>query len=262
MASSTTRIVREALCQYNVRTLPDSRTRAEITLSEAEFLDNLAACVSQVDAIYADCAATYSDFDLSVTDFRDAVIRAVNKCLVSVAPESATPSRQAIARFIGDLQCHDLYLALACARGNEPAWWEFDRKHRSFIENWARHLARAGTDADEAIDAVYVELFGTKVVGGVRLSKFRTYTGRGTLRGWLRTVILHAVVDLYRGRQSEISLDDWCAGGDEKREQAAWPVARQGTEELMMASLVRERYRLAMPRESIPENDLRRAILN
>jgi RNA polymerase sigma-70 factor (ECF subfamily) len=208
---------------------------------DALFLENLAACANQLDAIYADCAATHSDFDLSAADFRAAVTRAINKYLVAPAKDNA-PSIQEIGRFIGELQARDLYLALACAHGNEPAWWEFDRKHRSFIESWARHLARGGTDADEAIDAVYVELFGTKIVGGVRQSKFRTYTGRGTLRGWLRTVILHAVVDLYRGRQTEISLDDWCRSGDETRERPAGPVAMQGTEELMMTSVVRERY--------------------
>ncbi len=244
-AFSTTLIVRAALCQYNVRTLLDSRTRAEIALSESTFRENLAACESQVDAIYTACAAAYPNFDLSVTDFRGAVSRAVNKYLAGATRDNAVPSPREIARFISELQDRDLYLALACARGNEPAWWEFDRKHRSFIESWARHLARAGTDADEAIDAVYVELFGTKSVDGVRQSKFRTYTGRGTLRGWLRTVILHAVVDLYRGRQTEISLDDWTASGEEARERPAWPIALQGTEDLMMTSLVRERYRSA-----------------
>ena len=223
----------------------DNSTCLVNSSSDAEFLESLAACANQLDAIYADCAAAHSDFDLSAADFREAVRRAINKYLVGPAKENAAPSVPEIRRFIGDLQAHDLYLALACARANEPAWWEFDRKHRSFIESWARHLARGGTDADEAIDAVYVELFGTKIVGGVRQSKFRTYTGRGTLRGWLRTVVLHAVVDLYRGRQSEISLDDWCASGDETRERPAGLVAVQGTEELMMTSVVRERYRTA-----------------
>src|SRR5207244_6397121 len=48
-----------------------------------------------------------------------------------------------------------------------------------------------------------------------------------------------------RGRQSEISVDDWCASGDETRERPAGLVAMQGTEELMMTSVVRERYRTA-----------------
>src|SRR5260370_1263333 len=94
-------------------------------------------------------------------------------------------------------------LAHACERGNEHAWQHFDLEYRPFIERLARHLASKGTDADEVMDSVYAELFGTKLVAGVRQSKFRSYTGRGTLRGWLRAVVSNAVVDLYRGRQDE-----------------------------------------------------------
>jgi RNA polymerase sigma-70 factor len=223
--------------------LIDNRSpRPVTTSSEAEFLNNLAACGSELDAIYADCAQAYSDFGLSPADFREAVIGAANKYLIGFSERSAMPSTHEIRRFIGELQNRDLYLALACARGNERAWWEFDRQYRSFMERCARHLVRSGTDADEVIDAVYVELFGTKISAGVRQSKFRTYTGRGTLRGWLRTVILHTAVDLYRGRKAEIPLED-LTSGDETREAQARPDGMRGTEELMLASVVRERYR-------------------
>jgi RNA polymerase sigma-70 factor len=225
--------------------LIDNRTRLVTASSEAEFLNNLAACGSELDAIYADCAQTYSDFGLSPADFREAVIAAVNKYLIGFSERSAMPSTHEIRRFIRELQDRDLYLALACARGNEHAWWEFDRQYRSFIERCARHLVRRGTDADEVIDSVYVELFGTKILAGVRQSKFRTYTGRGTLRGWLRTVILHTVVDLYRGRKAEIPLEDWSRSGDETREAQVRPEEMRGTEESMLTSVVRERYRSA-----------------
>jgi RNA polymerase sigma-70 factor len=234
----------QALCQYNGRTLTDNHTRPVTTSPDAELIESLDGCAGELESIYADCSAAHSDFELSLADFRAGVIRAIKKYLVAASPQT-TPSVQDVRRFIHELQAQDLFLALACEQGNEPAWWEFDRKHRAFIESWTRHLARGGTDADEAIDAVYVELFGTRTVGGVRQSKFRTYTGRGTLRGWLRTVILHAVVDLYRGRQSEIPLDDWCASGEEAREWTSWPSAMRGTEESMMTGVVRERYRSA-----------------
>src|SRR5258706_12223602 len=146
---------------------------------------------------------------------------------------------------MGDRNPRDLYFVLACARGNKQAWWEFDRQYRSFIERWARHLVRNGSDADEIIDFVYVELLGTGVVSGVRQSKFRTYTGRGTLRGWLRTVMLHAVVDLYRGRKDEVSLEEWSGSGEETRGRYASLAATRGTEELMLVKAVRERYRAA-----------------
>ncbi|MDX6500799.1 MAG: polymerase sigma-70 factor, subfamily [Blastocatellia bacterium] len=222
--------------------MPDSRTRPETSAHEAESLDNLAACASQVDAIFADCAKAHPDFGLSPDDFREAMGRAVRKYLMAQPP---APSTEDIGRFIGELQDRDLYLALACATGNEPAWWEFDRQYRSFIERWARHLVRSGSDADEIIDFVYVELLGTKVVAGVRQSKFRTYTGRGTLRGWLRTVMLHAVVDLYRGRKDEISLEEWSGSAEETRERQTTHATARGTEELMLVNVVRERYRTA-----------------
>jgi RNA polymerase sigma-70 factor len=211
--------------------------------SQAELLSKLAACAAELDAMYADCAETYSDFGLSQADLRDAVIGAVNKYLIGFTDGSAVPSTHEISRFIGELQDRDLYLAIACARGNEQAWWEFDRQYRSFIERWAHHLVRSGTDADEVIESVYGELFGTRVLDGVRQSKFRTYTGRGTLRGWLRTVILHTVVDLYRGRKAEVSLEDWSGNDDETAQRHAGPAQMRGAEELMLTSVVRDRYR-------------------
>ncbi|MGZ8847575.1 MAG: hypothetical protein ACXW3C_14025, partial [Pyrinomonadaceae bacterium] len=153
-----------------------------------------------------------------------------------------TPSADEISRFIGGLRVLDLYLGLACLRGDEHAWWEFDRQHRSFIERWTRHLVRGDTDADEVIDVVYVELFGTKVVDGERQSKFRTYTGRGTLRGWLRTIILHAAVDLHRAPKVEIPMEDWSESGDEFTGRN---VSSGDAEDTMLTTVVRERYRSA-----------------
>lgn len=220
----------------------DNRTRPVTASFEAEYLENLTACAPDIDAIHARCAAAYPEFGLSPGDFREAVIEAINKYLIGFAKGGVVPSTQEIRRFLGGIQDLDLYLTLACARGNEQAWWQFDRQHRSFIERLARRLASSGMDANEVIDSVYVELFGTKVVGGVRQSKFRTYTGRGTLRGWLRTVTWHAAVDLYRGRQAEIPLEDWSGSVDETRERQPWRGEARGTERLMLAKVVRERY--------------------
>jgi len=196
-----------------------------------------------LDAIYARCAEAYPEFDLSREEFKEAVIGAVDKYLVGFAKEGEIPTAQEIRKFISELQDLDLYLTLACARGNEQAWWQFDRQYRSFIERLAHQLVGRGMDANEVIDSVYVELYGTKAVDGVRQSKFRTYTGRGTLRGWLRTVISHAAVDLYRGRQAEIPLDEWSKSGDEMPEGQAWRTEAHGSETSMLENVARERYR-------------------
>jgi RNA polymerase sigma-70 factor (ECF subfamily) len=236
-------VVRIALCQYNVRTLTDLRTLGP-EQSEAEFHDHLTACASEIDAIHADCAKAYSSFQVPSSDFRAALIAAVRKYLIGFAEPGTVPSADQIRRFVAGLQSRDLYLALACAHGNEQAWWEFDREYRSFIERWARHLIRNGADADEVIDSVYADLFGTRVINGARQSKFVSYRGRGTLRGWLRTVMLHTVVDLYRSRKDEVSLEDWTESGDETAGRPA-SLSTGGGEELLLLSVVRERYESA-----------------
>ncbi len=168
---------------------------------------------------------------------------AVDKYLVNFGKKGQVPSAHEIRQFVGELQNLDLYLALACARGNEQAWWEFDRKYRPFIERLARHVVGGSVDADEVIDFVYAELFGTRIAGGARQSRFKTYTGRGTLRGWLRAVICHAVVDLYRRQHAEVSLETCSKVGDEAHEMRAPSAGVRGAEDLMLESVVRERYR-------------------
>lgn len=209
---------------------------------ETDLLKNLELCADQLIESHAECVRAYPSFDVPFDEFRGVIGAAAAKYLVGVAQTATPPSADDLKRFIGELKILDLYLGLACMRGDEQAWWEFDRLHRSFIERWTRHLVRSDADADEVIDAVYVELFGTKVVDGVRQSKFRTYTGRGSLRGWLRAIILHAAVDLHRATKIEVSMDEWTESGEE------FPLRRVSsgeTEDSMLTSVVRERYRSA-----------------
>ncbi len=239
----SSKLLAHALCQYDRRALIDNPKRHATPSSGAEYSKNLAACFSDVVSIYARCAETHPTFGMSAEDFHTAITAAVDKYLVGFASDGTAPSAQEIREFIGELQSLDLYLALACARGNEPAWQKFDLEYRSFIERLARHLASTGTDADEVIDSVYAELFGTRMVAGVRQSKFRSYTGRGTLRGWLRAVVSNAVVDLYRGRQVEVPLENWSGSSEETREKQTDSARARGTEDAMLANVVRERYR-------------------
>jgi RNA polymerase sigma-70 factor len=203
----------------------------------------ISGCRDQVDAIYDRCAEAHSDFGVTRADFGAAVTGAVEKYVVGFGSPDRPQSAREIRNFINELQHLDLYLANACARGNESAWWEFDRRYRSFIERLARHLLATRADADEVIDHIYAELFGTRVVDGVRQSKFRTYTGRGTLQGWLRAVVSHAVIDFYRRRQDEVSLDKLEEDGQDTTLRQSRTSQPHRTEESMVAHVTRERYR-------------------
>ena len=241
-----------------------NRTRLVNTSSESEYLENLTAGAADLDAIYARCEETYPEFGLPREDFKEAVIGAVDKYLVGFAKEGEIPTAHEIRKFISELQELDLYLTLACARGNEQAWWQFDRQYGSFIVRLAHQLVGRGMDANEVIDSVYVELYGTKTMDGVPQSKFRTYTGRGTLRGWLRTVISHAAVDLYRGRQNEIPLEEWSKSGDERPEGQAWRTDAHGSEISMLENVARKRYRfvtIAALDKSLETLDARETLL-
>ena len=240
---AASQLLAKALCQYYGQALINTATRFATPLSESQYRKNLGSCGPDIDAIQSSCAASCPEFGLTAADFREAIGAAADKYLIGFAPREEAPSVDEIRTFVGELQHSDLYLALACERGNDHAWQQFDRDYRPFIERLARHLARTGSDADEVIDSVYAELFGTKIVDGARQSKFKSYTGRGTLRGWLRAVVTNAVVDLYRGRQLEISLDNWSESGGETRERPSFTAQAHRAEETMVATVARERYR-------------------
>jgi DNA-directed RNA polymerase specialized sigma24 family protein len=83
------------------------------------------------------------------------------------------------------------------------------------------------------------------VVDGARVSKFATYSGRGSLRGWLRTVFWHSLVDLHRASHDEVSLDEMTESVGEGAAHAAFAVAASGGEVEMIDDIARDRYRRA-----------------
>lgn len=201
-------------------------------------------CQPDMDALYARLSEAAPNYGISREDWRAALRGAIEKYLVDQT-NGHVPSAAQVRDFLAELQAQDLYLAMGCAQGNEHAWWEFDQSYRPYIERIARHLASVEVDAEEVIDSVYVELYGTRVVENTRLSKFATYTGRGTLRGWLRTVVWHAVIDMHRARHDEISIDDWSESGGETHDRPGWRAEARGGESAMVDRITRERYKEA-----------------
>jgi RNA polymerase sigma-70 factor len=195
-----------------------------------------------IDELYLACVANAPNFGVDSDCFANSVRATAEKF---AAAGATAPTQAELDEFIRSLQADDLFLAIACANGNERAWWEFDQQHRSYMERVARHLAKTDVDAQEVIDAVYVELYGTRVVDGERMSKFATYSGRGSLRGWLRTVIWHSIVDLHRAGHDEVSLDEMTETVGEGAAQASFANPASGGEDEMIDQITRDRYRAA-----------------
>ncbi|MGI8811592.1 MAG: hypothetical protein ACR2IH_03575 [Pyrinomonadaceae bacterium] len=195
-----------------------------------------------IDAIFERCTAAAPNYGVEATIFKGTLNKIATKFLATGA---AAGTRVQLSDFLEQLHAGDLFLATACAAGNERAWWEFDQQHRSYMERVARHLAKTDIDAQEVIDSVYGELYGTRVVDGERVSKFSTYSGRGSMRGWLRTVIWHSLVDLHRASHDEVSLDEMTENVGDGPAHASFAVPAPGGEKEMIARLSEDRYRSA-----------------
>ena len=196
-----------------------------------------------MDEIFARCQENAPNYGVTAECLRESLQKTTNKFFFA---NSESPSLEETREFVSAILHGDLFLALACAAGNERAWWEFDQQHRAYLERVARHLASTEIDAQEVIDTVYVELYGTRVVDGARVSKFASYSGRGSLRGWLRTVIWHSLVDLHRASHDEISLDEMTETiGDGAAHSNFAEQEKQGGEDEMLDEITHNRYRKA-----------------
>lgn len=195
---------------------------------------------SRIDDLFARCSANAPNFGITPEAFKASLNKTMTRFL-DATPEQATESE--LNDFFEQIQADDLFLALACANGNERAWWEFDQQHRAYLERIARHLAKTDVNAQDVIDCVYVELYGTRVVDGARVSKFATYSGRGSLRGWLRTVIWHSLVDMHRASHDEVSLDEMTENVGEGAAHAAFATPATGGEDEAIEDIAKRRYR-------------------
>jgi RNA polymerase sigma-70 factor len=199
-------------------------------------------CDSVMEEIFQRCTENAPNFGVRLECFKESLQKTARKYILN-SPE--TVSTGELNDFLRQIQAEDLFLALACSNGNERAWWEFDQQHRSYLERVARHLASTDIDAQEVVDTVYVELYGTRVVDGARVSKFATYSGRGSLRGWLRTVIWHSLVDLHRASHDEVSLDEMTENVGEGFAHASFAETSLGGEDEMIEQIAKQRYKKA-----------------
>jgi RNA polymerase sigma-70 factor, ECF subfamily len=110
--------------------------------------------------------------------------------------------------FILTLRVEELALARACAAGDNSAWNIFLTRYREKLYHYALRIAREDSAARDLADGLYAELYGTARREGERISKLASFTGRGSLDGWLRTVLAQEFVNRYRRAKRLVSLDD------------------------------------------------------
>jgi RNA polymerase sigma-70 factor (ECF subfamily) len=97
----------------------------------------------------------------------------------------------------------DLLLAFACAEGDAAALRIVEREY--LARPAALLPARYRHDAPEILQALRARVL---VPSEGRPARIAGYSGRGSLRGWLRVAATRIAADLARSREREVSLDE------------------------------------------------------
>lgn len=144
-------------------------------------------------------------FGFSRGQFAEMLLQVGEKQNWGSAAETATDSAR--AAFLQLLRIDDLLLARACAAGNETAWDVFLNRYREILYRAAYAITREESIGRELADSLYADLYGLGE-GPVRRSRLESFMGRGSLAGWLRSVLAQRFVDGYRKTRREESLDE------------------------------------------------------
>ena len=123
-------------------------------------------------------------------------------------PNSAPASAEQKVDFCAGLRLEELALARACAAGNDLAWQDFISRYRQKMHSMALHITRDAAHAAELADSLFADLYGVSTRDDVRRSKLVFYTGRGSLEGWLRTVMAQEFINRYRKQKRTVSLEE------------------------------------------------------
>jgi RNA polymerase sigma-70 factor, ECF subfamily len=185
------------------------------------------------------------DFGLS----REQFAAILNEIAAKYLPAGASPRET--AELFASLRVEELALARACAAGQARAWEVFMARYREKLYDIAGYIAKENSAARELADSLYADLYGTTTCEGQRVSKLSSYTGRGSLEGWLRTVVAQEFVNRYRRQRRLVSLDEESEDGaqfaasDSEPAVAVDPRVETATDEALSRLSAEERFILA-----------------
>jgi len=153
--------------------------------------------------------------------------------------------------FVAALRVGELVLARACSGGNDAAWEMFLTRFRAPLYEAAYRIAKDEATGRELADGLYGDLYGVPNDKGRRISKLDYYMGRGSLEGWLRTVLSQQFVDRFRAGSKNVSLEEQVEAGasfaarSAENETVADIRVEEGVEQTLAEVSAEERFLLA-----------------
>jgi RNA polymerase sigma-70 factor, ECF subfamily len=143
---------------------------------------------------------------LSVGDVVPRVEKAVQKYLLK---DGADADRIEIREFVDEIRADDLFLIMACERGDERAWEELVAGFDPAVKSAARKMTSNAEDAEDLAGSIWAELYGLRQdAEGNKKSKLAYYSGRGSLAGWLRAVVSQLAIDEHRKQSRLVQIEE------------------------------------------------------
>jgi RNA polymerase sigma-70 factor (ECF subfamily) len=201
--------------------------------------------VSELESVITGLYEKSGNFGLS----REQFVAILSQIAAKYLPPGA--STEETAELYASLRVEELALARACAAGHERAWEIFMSRYREKLYDIAAYIAKESSAARELADSLYADLYGTTARDGQRVSKLASYTGRGSLEGWLRTVMAQEFVNRYRRLRKLVSLEEESEDGKEFAAKEPDPAiavdsrVEAATDEVLSALRPEDRFILA-----------------
>jgi RNA polymerase sigma-70 factor (ECF subfamily) len=118
---------------------------------------------------------------------------------------AARLAHDATLRDLHELHVDDLYLACACASGDDVAIRAFEHELMPELRAAVATIDRSGEHRDDILQQVRTRLF---VAEGNHPPRIADYSGRGRLFSWLRVVVVREALSLVRKPKREVAMDE------------------------------------------------------
>jgi RNA polymerase sigma-70 factor, ECF subfamily len=145
----------------------------------------------QLDDVLRSARAAWPTIDLPSEQFAAHVAR-------------HAPAGEPLETALRHMHTDDLYLACACALGNNNAILIFEQHCLSGVQN---AISRYCGSADQVAE-VKQRVREHALVGGAGPPRIDRFSGRGDLRGWVRVIAVREAIDMLRRSRREIPVDD------------------------------------------------------
>lgn len=210
--------------------------------------------LNEIRDIFARCRRAYPTIDLGFEVFQARLNEIADGLHAQHKAELEEDTRlsgcmacEECLKLLRQLHHEDLFLATACARGDRIAWEWFADQYLPHLNRLAAQAGRnleMGEDLAQELVAALIGESDSAAPGrvpdssrdsaaGGRRGKLQSYSGRGSLMGWLRAAVSHAAIDRFRRARKQVSLDELAERGEAPPVQMAAPTG--GMEERLDA---------------------------